>query len=84
MLINSEVTRQFHNLGDLKKSSFASLKNGGKQGIFIIFLYGTLSAPTARTSKNLKRLVKSTLSDETLALEVSLETCFLINLSWLN
>lgn len=84
MLINSEVTLQFHNLGDLKKSSFASLKNGGKQGIFIIFLYGTLSAPTARTLKNLKRLVKSTLSDETLALEVSLETCFLINLSWLN
>ena len=80
MLINSEVTLQFHNLGDLKKSSFANLKNGGPQGIFIIFLYGTISAPIARTSKNLKRLVKSTLSDETLALE----TCFLINLSWMN
>ena len=86
-LKSSEVTLKFHNLGDLEKSSivcfsdaaFTNLKNGGSQGAFIIFLYGNNKyAPIAWTSRKLKRVVKSTLSAETLALVESLETCFMI------
>ena len=86
-LKRSKVTLKFHNLGNLEKSSiacfsdaaFANLKNGGSQGAFIIFLYGNNKyAPIAWTSRKLKRVVKSTLSAETLALEESLKTCFMI------
>ena len=75
---SSEVTLKFHNLGGLEKSSivcfgdaaFANLKNGGSPGAFIIFLYGNNKyAPIAWTSRKLKRVVKSTLSAETLPLE---------------
>ena len=86
-LKSSEVTLKFHNLGDLEKSSivcfrdaaFANLKNGGSQGAFIIFLYGNKKyAPIAWTSRKFKQVVKSTLPAETLALEESLESCFMI------
>ena len=54
-----------------------TLKNGGSQGAFIIFLYGINKyGPIAWTSRKLKRDAKSTLSAEALALEESLETCF--------
>ena len=60
-------------------AAFANLKNGGSPGAFIIFLYGNNKyAPIAWTSRKLKRVVKSTLSAETLALGESLETCFMI------
>ena len=59
--------------------SITNLKNGGSRGAFIIFLYGNNKhASIAWTSRKLKRVVKSTLSGETLALEESLETCFMI------
>ena len=87
------MTLQFHDLGDLVKPSivcfsdaaFANLKNGGSQGRFIMFLYGNNKyAPTAWTSRKLKRVVKSILSAETLSLEESLETCFMTKSSALN
>ena len=59
-------------------AAFANLKNGGSQGAFIIFLYENKYAPIAWTSRKLKRVVKSTLSAEKLALEESLETCFMV------
>ena len=59
-------------------AAFANLKNGGSQGAFIIFLYENKYAPIAWTSRKLKQVVKSTLSTETLALEESLEACFMI------
>ena len=59
-------------------AAFANLKNGGSQGAFIIFLYENKYAPIAWTSRKLKQVVKSTLSAETLALEESLETCFMV------
>ena len=59
--------------------SFVRLKNGESQGAFVIFLYrNNKYAPIAWTSRKLKWVVKSTLSAETLALEESLETCFMI------
>ena len=59
-------------------AAFANLKNGGSQGAFIIFLYENKYAPITWTSRKLKRVVKSTLSAEKLALEESLETCFMV------
>ena len=48
-----QKTLQFHDLGDLEKSSVvcfsetacANLKNGGSRRAFIIFLLGTISMP---------------------------------------
>ena len=59
-------------------AAFANLKNGGSQGAFIIFLYENKYAPIAWTSRKLKQVAKSTLPAETLALEESLETCFMV------
>ena len=62
-------------------AAFASHKNGGSQGAFIIFLYrNNKYDPIAWTSRKLKRVMKSTLSAETLALKKSLETCFIKSL----
>ena len=59
-------------------AAFANLENGGSQGAFIIFLYENKYAPIAWTSRKLKQVAKSTLPAETLALEESLETCFMV------
>ena len=78
---------QFPSLGNLESlyitcfsdASFANLKSGASQGGFVIFLCGSEKfSPTAWKSRKLKRVVKSTLSAETLALEEALESCFII------
>ena len=82
-----EVVLKFPNLGNLENvrimcssdASFANLKNGSSHGGFIIFLCGSGKyAPIAWKSNKLKRVVKSTLSAETLALEEALESSFMI------
>ena len=58
--------------------SFANLKSGSSQGGFIIFMCGSGKyASIAWKSNKLKRVVKSTLSAETLALEEALESSFM-------
>ena len=60
-------------------ASFANLKSGSSQGGFIIFMCGSGKyAPIVWKSIKLKRVVKSTLSAETLALEEALESSFMI------
>ena len=61
-------------------ASFANLKVNSSQGGFIIFLYRNkkLFSPIAWKSFKFKRVVKSTLAAETLALEHALETCFMM------
>ena len=61
-------------------ASFANLKGSSSQGGYIIFLYRNEKSfsPIAWKSCKLKRVVKSTLAAETLALEQALETCFMM------
>ena len=82
-----EAVLKFPNLGNIENvgivcfsdAYFANLKSGSSQGRFIIFLCGSGKyAPTAWKSDKLKRVVKSTLSAETLALEEALESSFMI------
>ena len=82
-----EVVLKFPNLGNLENvrimcfsvASFANLKSGFSQGGFVIFLCGSgKDAPIAWKLNKLKRVVKSKLSAETLALEEALESSFII------
>ena len=61
-------------------ASFANLKGNSSRGGFIIFLYRSenLFSPIAWKSFKIKRVVKSTLAAETLALEQALEMCFMM------
>ena len=78
---------QFSSLGNLESlsitcfsdASFANPKSRASQGGFAIFFCGNERfSPIAWKSRKLKRVVKSTLSAETLALEEALESCFMI------
>ena len=82
-----EVVLKFPNLGNLENvrimcfsdASFANLKSGSSQSGFIILLCGSGEyAPIEWKSNKLKRVVKSALSAETLALEEALESSFMI------
>ena len=59
-------------------ASFANLTDGGSQGGYIIFLVGNNNQymPIAWQSKHIKRIVKSTLGAETLAMVDLTEACF--------
>ena len=61
-------------------ASFANLKGNSSQGGYIVFLYRDekLFSPIARKSFKVKRVVKSSLAAESLALEEALETCFMM------
>ncbi len=61
-------------------TSFASLKCGGSQGGFLIFLCGENKkyALISWQSKKVKRVVKSTIAAETLALQEAAEASILI------
>ena len=61
-------------------ASFANLRDGSSQGGYIIFLLGEDNkyAPISWKSKKLKRIIRSTLAAETLALEETLEASFLL------
>ena len=58
-------------------ASFANLKDGGSQGGYIIFLLGSNNKymPIAWQSKRIRRVVKSTLAAETLAMVDMAEAC---------
>ena len=58
-------------------ASFANLNDGGSQGGYIIFLVGSNNKymPIAWQSKRIKRIVKSTLAAETLAMVDMAEAC---------
>ena len=58
-------------------ASFANLKDGGSQGGYIIFLVGSNNnyMPIAWQSRRIKRVVKSTLAAETLAMVDLAEAC---------
>ena len=86
-LKSTEVVLQFPSLGNLESlyitcfsdASLANLKSGASQEGFAIFLCGNEKyLPIAWKSRKLKRVVKSTLSAETLALEEALESFFTI------
>ena len=87
-LQSDDVILQFSDLGDLKDckilsyndSSYKNLPDGGSQGGFIAHLCnpdGKVS-PIHWQSRKIRRVVKSTLAAECLALEKAAETCFLI------
>ena len=63
--------------GAYSDASFANLNDGGSQGGFIIFLLGDDNKylPIAWQSKRVKRIVKSTLAAETLAMVDMAEAC---------
>ena len=62
-------------------ASFANLEGGGSQGGFIIFLQDTndVKCPIYWESRKIRRVVKSTLAAETLALLDCAETAVYIN-----
>ena len=61
-------------------ASFANLKCGGSQGEIIVFIQGSNGKymPLAWQSRKLKRVVKSTLTAETLALQEVIDLAFMI------
>ena len=84
----NEVKLRFPNIGQVEKAhlvsfsdaSLANLKNGGSQGGGIISIVGENGeyAPLSWNSKKIKRMVKSTIAAETLALLEGSENCFLL------
>ena len=80
-----EINIKFNNIGNLKQgeivcftdASFRNLKGEGSQGGHIIFLKGTDNfSPITWQSKKIKRIVKSTLAAEALALDEAADSCF--------
>ena len=59
-------------------SSLGTLKNGGSQGGFIIYLDGenNVSSPIMRKSKKLRRVVKSAMATKNLIQVEATEACF--------
>ena len=88
ILKSREVILSFPKLDNLKSSmlicftdaSFANLKSGGSQGGLIVFLQGSNGKymPLAWQSRKLKRVAKSTLTAETLALQEGIEVSIMI------
>ena len=87
-LKSHDVSLNFSNIGKLNEAqivcfsdaSFANLPASCSQGGYIIFLLGKNGkyAPLAWKSKKIKRVVKSTLSAETMALLDGVENCYLL------
>ena len=87
-LKSHDVSLNFSNIGKISEAqiicfsdaSFANLPGSCSQGGYIIFLKGKNGnhAPLAWKSKKIKRVVKSTLSAETMALLDGVENCFLL------
>ena len=86
-----EMKLHFPDIGGLAKASLvcynvyndaslANLKDAGSQGGFIIFIIGSNKkyAPLKWQSRKIKRVAKSTLAAETMALLEGTECCFLI------
>ena len=76
---------KLHSFEDLRivvysDASYANLPNGGSQGGHLVFLSDTkgFCCPLAWHSTKIKRVVRSTLAAETLALVEGLETAFLM------
>ena len=88
VLKSREVILSFPKLDNLKSSMlicftdtwFANLKSGGSQGGLIVFLQGSNGKymPLAWQSRKLKRVAKSTLTAETLALQEGIEVSIMI------
>ena len=86
-LKNDHVSISFPPLGNIKDcelvvyadASFKNLPGGGSQGGYIVFMqnHSGNHAPLAWQSRKLKRVVKSTLGAETLALMDGVECAFL-------
>ena len=83
----NKVKLKFPNLGNLRSTrqvsfSDASFGNlcGGSQGGIMVFLVGENGryAPVIWQSKKIKRIVKSTIAAETLALVEGSENCFFL------
>ena len=87
-LKNEEVILKFPSLGNIENvkmvcfsdASFANLKDGSSQGAYISFLVGMDGnfAPLSWHSRKVRRVVKSTLGAETLALASGAESCILL------
>ena len=81
----SEVAIQFRNIGDIREAhivcfcdaSFRNLKGESSQGAHVIFLKGKRNfSPVTWQSKKIRRIVKSTLAAEALALDDAADSCF--------
>ena len=84
---NSDVTISFPKLGFKKQllvyadASFQNLADGGSQGGYIVFLTDpetNMCHPLSWSSKRIRRVMKSTLAAETLALKDGLDDAFYI------
>ena len=86
ILKSKDVVLSFSKIGDISKAalicfsdaSFANLKCGGSQGGMLVFLEGSdRFMLLAWQSQELKRVVKSTLTVETLALQEVIEVAYI-------
>ena len=87
-LKSEKLTLKFPNLRNIEQckilcfsdASFANLKGSSSQGGYVLFLYkdDKTFAPIAWKSRQIQRVVKSTLAAETLSMEEALEACFMI------
>ena len=87
-LKSEEVVLKFKDIGDVTKAritaysdaSHANLKNGSSQGGYIIFLHGENDCvtPLSWRSRKVKRVVRSTLAAETLALNEAADQSFFV------
>ena len=86
-LKSEKVAIKFPSLGDISEcrfvvyadASFKNLSGGGSQGGYVVFIHGSNGKQSliAWQSRKLKRVVKSTLAAETLALMEGVECAFL-------
>ena len=84
---SNTVRLRFRDLGDVKRAdlisfsdaSLGNLKDGASQGghIFLVGKNGNYS-PISWQSKKIRHIIKSTLSAETLVLQESAESCYIL------
>nr|CAB3262901.1 uncharacterized protein LOC100184952 [Phallusia mammillata] len=89
---SDHVTLKYSNLGDNSKlkvvvytdAAFANLLDGGSQGAYLVFLMGQKGQCNLLSwqSKRIRRVVRSTLAAETLAMSDGLETAFFLTTLW--
>ena len=85
---SNTVRQRFRDLGDVKRAelisfsdaSLGNLKDGASQSGHIIFLVGKNGnySPISWQSKKIRRVIKSTLAEETLAFQEDAENCYIL------
>ena len=80
VFINLNDVEEFNDVICYTDASYASLPGGASQGAYVIFLKGTNNeyAPVAWKSTKIKRVVKSSLAAEALAMQEGVDHSFVI------